>query len=100
MKLLTIQKETKQTLGVKTNGKIIDVEEALKSHPKENVSADIMDIINGGEEAVSNLRSYINELPESQALLAAEATLDWGPAVTKPNKIICVGLNYKKHADE
>src|SRR5699024_999138 len=29
-----------------------------------------------------------------------ENEIDWGPCVTNPSKIICVGLNYRKHAEE
>ncbi len=29
-----------------------------------------------------------------------EEEIEFGPCVPKPSKIICVGLNYRKHADE
>ena len=34
------------------------------------------------------------------AVVIDEEDLEWGPCVTRPHKIICVGLNYRKHADE
>jgi 2-keto-4-pentenoate hydratase/2-oxohepta-3-ene-1,7-dioic acid hydratase in catechol pathway len=39
-------------------------------------------VIDGGEAAVESLHRSI------------------GPCVTHPNKMICVGLNYRKHAEE
>ena len=35
-----------------------------------------------------------------QALLLPENAADFGPCVTDPEKIICIGLNYRKHAAE
>src|SRR5699024_7278732 len=32
--------------------------------------------------------------------LLDEKDVAWGPAVSRPRKIICVGLNYRRHADE
>ena len=32
--------------------------------------------------------------------MLSEETLIYGPCVTDPDKIICVGLNYRKHAEE
>lgn len=100
MKLLTFKKNKQFKLGVKTNKGIIDIEQAVKKFPRENISTDIMDIIEKGQSAVKYLKEYIDELPYEEALYIEEENVDWGPAVTRPNKIICVGLNYKKHADE
>ncbi|VEF46696.1 2-keto-4-pentenoate hydratase [Bacillus freudenreichii] len=100
MKLLSIQKETKQTLGVKIKEGIIDIENALTAYPNEDMSANIMDIINEGTTAIKRLDEYIQMLPKEPPYVAVEEEIEWGPAVTAPNKIICVGLNYRKHADE
>lgn len=100
MKLLTISREGKEVLGVKTEDGIIDIEKTLESFPNVEVTKNMMDLIEGGLEALSNLENYINELPKESIYFIEENKIDWGPAVTAPNKIICVGLNYKKHADE
>src|ERR1700704_797141 len=49
----------------------------------------------------------LNELVEAavQSNLAEEAFVDeqsiaYGPVVTRPGKIVCVGLNYRRHATE
>lgn len=100
MKLLVLDKQTKQTLGIKTNKGIIDIEQALVKYPNEKILTDIMAVIGEGQTAISNLEKYIENLPNDQSYLVDKENIDWCPAVTQPNKIICVGLNYKKHADE
>src|SRR5437762_2170715 len=36
----------------------------------------------------------------ANGLYVAETAVDLGPCVTRPEKIICVGLNYRRHAAE
>ncbi|MGM7723299.1 fumarylacetoacetate hydrolase family protein [Metabacillus sp. Hm71] len=102
MKLVTLIKEGKEALGVKIQKGIIDVEAALSEKPNDQIQPNVMEIIAGGQEAVSQLEDYISTLSVSNdaAYLKNEEEIQWGPCVTQPNKIICVGLNYRKHADE
>lgn len=102
MKLLTINKQSHQSLGIKMNDQIIDVEEALTIVPNNDVKTNIMDIVNMNEQAVEILQNYVNELEQTEntTYLYNESEISYGPAITNPSKIICVGLNYKKHADE
>jgi 2-keto-4-pentenoate hydratase/2-oxohepta-3-ene-1,7-dioic acid hydratase in catechol pathway len=102
MKLVTIKKEGKHVLGVKVKQGLIDLEEALKGNPNNQVHTTIMEVIEGGTEAITSLEDYIANLPKENKTnyLKDEKEIEWGPCVTKPNKIICVGLNYRKHADE
>jgi 2-keto-4-pentenoate hydratase/2-oxohepta-3-ene-1,7-dioic acid hydratase in catechol pathway len=102
MKLVTIKKEGKHVLGVKIENGLIDLEEALKERPNNQVHTNIMNVIAGGTEAISILEDYIANLPtvDKTNYLKNEEEIEWGPCVTQPNKIICVGLNYRKHADE
>lgn len=102
MKLVTFIKEGKQVLGVKIENGIIDLEAALSEIPNEKVQTNIMEVIAGGQETISVLEDYLSTLPTSNeaSYLKNEEEIQWGPCVTQPNKIICVGLNYRKHADE
>jgi 2-keto-4-pentenoate hydratase/2-oxohepta-3-ene-1,7-dioic acid hydratase in catechol pathway len=102
MKLVTIKKEGKHVLGVKTENGLIDLEVALKEHPNNQVRTDIMEVISGGNKALSVLENYIANLATDNKpnYIKDEEEVEWGPCVTQPNKIICVGLNYRKHADE
>jgi 2-keto-4-pentenoate hydratase/2-oxohepta-3-ene-1,7-dioic acid hydratase in catechol pathway len=102
MKLVTINKNGKYVLGVKVKNGIIDLEEALIEWPNHQVHTNIMEVISGGQEVISALHDYISNLPidTQTGYLKNEDDVQWGPCVTQPNKIICVGLNYRKHADE
>jgi 2-keto-4-pentenoate hydratase/2-oxohepta-3-ene-1,7-dioic acid hydratase in catechol pathway len=102
MKLVTINKNGKYVLGVKVKNGIIDLEEALIEWPNHQVHTNIMEVISGGQEVISALHDYISNLPidTQTGYLKNEDDVQWGPCVTHPNKIICVGLNYRKHADE
>ncbi|MEI3613854.1 fumarylacetoacetate hydrolase family protein [Pseudogracilibacillus sp. SO30301A] len=101
MKLLTFKKENTYALGVKMDEGIIDVKKAVELFPENGVATDMMELIEGGDEAVRRLKQFVKSLDYKGAGFAKkEDEIKWGPAVTRPSKIICVGLNYKKHADE
>ena len=101
MKLLTFEEKGVHKLGVKTEQGIIDVTASAKSGINFDIQTDIMDVIAGGEEEVSKLSDFIDHVvSEQQAVYKDEESLTWAPSVTKPHKILCVGLNYRKHADE
>jgi|SRR5690625_1593740 len=100
MKFLNFNNNNKTKLGVKTEQGIIDIEAALKFYPKEAVSTHMMKLIQGGEDALKKVRNYVDELPHDETYIIDEDSIEWGPAVINPEKIICVGLNYRKHADE
>src|SRR5699024_12684413 len=68
---------------------------------KADLYAEIMDVISSGKEGVEKLESYIKRLELTDAdFLLDEKDVAWGPAVSRPRKSMCVGLNYRKHADE
>ncbi|MFB9330170.1 fumarylacetoacetate hydrolase family protein [Paenibacillus aurantiacus] len=103
MKLVTIERDGRQLLGVKTEAGIIDVEAALAAHPAETaVPTDVMAVIEGGQQSLDAIGTYIAGLEASTgaAYVLDEQSVEWGPCVTRPNKIICIGLNYRKHAEE
>src|SRR5690625_3774990 len=100
MKLLTIERGNTHSLGIKTENGIVDVAAALKEHPADNVSMGGMAVINGGSLALEALEKYVAHLPREGAFYLDEEEINWGPDVTNPEKTICVGLNYRKHADE
>jgi 2-keto-4-pentenoate hydratase/2-oxohepta-3-ene-1,7-dioic acid hydratase in catechol pathway len=108
MKLLTFIEDGEQKLGVKTAQGIVHISEALQAIPAlegQIVPQNVHEVIEGGEAAVTALGSYVEQVltaaqrgPSAHVLNEEELTL--GPCVTHPNKIICVGLNYRKHAEE
>ncbi|MBS4179379.1 fumarylacetoacetate hydrolase family protein [Lederbergia citrea] len=101
MKLLTFEDKGVHKLGVKTEQGIIDVSASAKNGVNFDIQTDIMSVIAGNKAEVSNLQDFIDHaMTEKKAVFVNEDEITWGPSVTKPHKIICVGLNYRKHADE
>lgn len=99
MKLLTFYQNDQQVLGVKTEAGVIDISKALQSNHAQ-IPTNIMELIEQGDEGVAKLQQYITNLPLKESYLIDESSITFAPAVPNPNKIICIGLNYKKHADE
>ncbi|GFZ80033.1 2-hydroxyhepta-2,4-diene-1,7-dioate isomerase [Paenibacillus marchantiophytorum] len=105
MKLLTFMLDGTYRLGVKKEQGVLDVLAALSAVPSEKaIPTTIQEVIAGGAGALNDLRNYTNQVVASvndkTAYVREESTLDLGPCVTHPNKIICVGLNYRRHAEE
>ncbi len=101
LKLLTFNQAGKQKLGVKVDKGIIDVAKALAVKPEEGIATNMMALIENEESAIANLQAYVKEIEQDDAdYMLNESDIIWEAAVTRPRKIICVGLNYRKHADE
>ena len=100
MFLLTFRDGNELRLGVRAPGGVIDVaaaNKALGDSAPETVEA----VIAGGDAAKSALSDLVARAGEQNgAWLKDEASLTLGPAVPNPGKIVCVGLNYRKHAEE
>ncbi|MBP1154546.1 MULTISPECIES: fumarylacetoacetate hydrolase family protein [unclassified Paenibacillus] len=105
MKLLTFVENGKYQLGVKTDRGIVHIAKALQALQDEGrtVPQTVHEVIDGGAAAVSALQTFVDHAQAaggSEAYVLDESKLTLGPCVTHPNKIICVGLNYRKHAEE
>lgn len=105
VKLLTFIQNNQFRLGVKTEQGVLDVSLALSDVLTEKrIPTTIHEVIDGGSTALEILREYVDVtlslLDEKKDYMLKESTLALGPCVTHPNKIICVGLNYRKHAEE
>ncbi|GIP39565.1 hypothetical protein J31TS4_28450 [Paenibacillus sp. J31TS4] len=105
MKLLTFLKDDRLCLGVQTEKGIVDVELAAARYGAVDaeIPTDMMKAIEGGQTTVTALQRLTDAVlaeAETSGCLLDELKLTLGPCVTQPNKIICVGLNYRKHAIE
>jgi 2-keto-4-pentenoate hydratase/2-oxohepta-3-ene-1,7-dioic acid hydratase in catechol pathway len=98
--LLTIRRDGQHRLGVKTEKGILEVPAAaqlLHMHAPAT-----MDDLLQGEDGPS-LNALVSVALESGAAHSAflsENSIEYGPVVTRPEKIVCVGLNYRRHAKE
>ena len=105
MILLTFQDGDNARLGVKSPRGVIDVAAAQKALGTANGGApETMDaLIAGGDSArtaLADLVARAEATPAVEEWIRDESTLTLGPVVPHPGKIVCVGLNYRKHAEE
>ncbi len=84
------------TLGMKLDKGILDVRKAAKAL-KSKAPTTIDDLIRRGDQGLTEL---VDKAASSGKGLVEESKVEFGPCVTNPQKIICVGLNYAKHANE
>jgi 2-keto-4-pentenoate hydratase/2-oxohepta-3-ene-1,7-dioic acid hydratase in catechol pathway len=98
--LLNIRREAEYRLGVKTEKGILDVKEAAKILHL-HAPATIDDLLqNEDGPSLNRLVDAAVKSPAARKTFLKEETLEYGPVVTRPEKIVCVGLNYRQHAVE
>jgi 2-keto-4-pentenoate hydratase/2-oxohepta-3-ene-1,7-dioic acid hydratase in catechol pathway len=98
--LLTMRRDGEHRLGVKMDRGILDVGEAAKLLHMHAPAT--MDDLLQNEDGPS-LNALIDVAAKSKAVQKAyikEDGIEYGPVVARPGKIVCVGLNYRKHAAE
>jgi 2-keto-4-pentenoate hydratase/2-oxohepta-3-ene-1,7-dioic acid hydratase in catechol pathway len=88
-------------LGLRTERGILDVAVAERDF-RERAPTTIDDVLQGrGELAgLARLVSRAGNGARAGRYWVAEADAPFGPCVPNPEKIICIGLNYRKHAAE
>ena len=88
------------TLGLKTERGILDVARASALF-RIRAPEDIHAVIEGADCApLLQLAGKALNDKRGKSVLIPEARASFGPAVPRPGKIICVGLNYRRHAIE
>jgi 2-keto-4-pentenoate hydratase/2-oxohepta-3-ene-1,7-dioic acid hydratase in catechol pathway len=94
-------------LGVKTQQGVVDVTAALNDtsirQSNEGVPASLVEVCAGGTAVCEALDEFVRHLLASDSAnrwLLDEARLTYGPCVANPSKIICIGLNYRRHVEE
>ena len=89
MKLIRFGKQGEEKPGIQLdNGNLIDVSSKFHEYDEKFFSS-------GGIEI---LKEWLNENHESAPKL--EDSVRLGPPIARPSKIICIGLNFKDHAEE
>lgn len=98
--LLTIRSHGNFRLGVKTDKGVLDAQEAarLLNMPTPVTVDDLLQNEDG-----PMLNALVDAALDSSTARSAfvdERSIEYGPVVTRPEKIVCVGLNYRRHAKE
>lgn len=98
--LLTFRKGGQYRLGVKTEEGILDVQQAASLlHRKAPATMDDL-LQNEDGPRLQALVAAAAKSPAARKAMIPEAGITYGPVVTRPGKIVCVGLNYRRHAVE
>ncbi len=93
MKLVTIRGSQTNYLGIKTDTGVVDL---TAMFPRYNNMKKLIEHVD-----ITQLKTMITEQMEKELPVFVDDTkLTLGPCITDPEKVICVGLNYRKHAEE
>ncbi|TXL70254.1 fumarylacetoacetate hydrolase family protein [Vineibacter terrae] len=93
MRLCTIQRDGKAVVGVKVDGQILDLSKQMPRGPKS-----VVEILAGGK-SVRDAIAKACAKPKAGAVVS-EKSAKYLPPIPAPGKILCIGLNYRKHAEE
>jgi len=91
MRLVSFHGPDGVRLGVDTDRGVVDVAAVAPGAP-----ATMRELIAAGPAALDQVRQAVGSAPDAVPI----EQLRLAPAITDPGKIICVGLNYRKHAAE
>ena len=86
------------TLGLRTDRGVLDVAKA-EAEFKEGAPTSITAVFDG-EGDVAGLNRLVEKARAAGRHFIPENAAQFGPCVTDPEKIICIGLNYRRHAEE
>ena len=90
MRFLTIQRDGYTEPGVAVDGQTIGIRGAGFDN--------ILSVISGGADALDRVLRWIDNPPGGELLDPAHTRL--AAPIPRPPKIICIGLNYRDHAEE
>src|SRR5262245_43696608 len=99
--LATLRRPSGYGLGVRHERGILDVA-AAEQEFRENAPTTI-DAVFKGTGDVNGLKRLLDKASASSSaerFFVAADRAEFGPCVTNPEKIVCIGLNYRKHAAE
>ena len=100
MRIANIRVTNGVSLGIETSGGVLDVS-ATASALNMPVPGDVDDLLQNGLGAqLAALMDAVRTTPGSSAREIALSDVTFAPLVTRPEKIICIGFNYQKHAEE
>ena len=101
MTFATLRRPDGLGLGLRTDRGILDVVAAEQDF-REGAPTSI-DAVFKGQGDINGLKRLADKAGASasaQRYLVAADQAAFGPCVTNPEKIVCIGLNYRKHAAE
>src|SRR6266849_6418264 len=101
MTFATLRRREGFGLGLRTDRGVLDVVAAEQDFHEGAPTT--IDAVFKGQGDVNGLRRLVDKARASASAERYFVALDkaaFGPCVTNPEKIVCIGLNYRKHAAE
>lgn len=92
MRFVAFKKDGKAKLGVRTEAGLVDLSKVDKTLP-----TDLKELIAKGKGAMQKAGRAAAKAP---AKAIVKGRVNYLTPIQEPNKIICIGLNYKDHAAE
>jgi 2-keto-4-pentenoate hydratase/2-oxohepta-3-ene-1,7-dioic acid hydratase in catechol pathway len=101
MVFATLRRPNGQVLGIRTDRGILDVAAAERDF-REGAPTTIDAVFRGegNVEGLARLAEKARSSTTADRYFVALDKAEFGPCVTSPEKIICIGLNYRKHIAE
>jgi 2-keto-4-pentenoate hydratase/2-oxohepta-3-ene-1,7-dioic acid hydratase in catechol pathway len=101
MTFATLRRSDGYGLGLRTDRGVLDVTAAEKDF-SQGAPTNITAVFKGQGDvaALNRLAEKAKASADAGRYFIAEDKAQFGPAVTEPEKILCVGLNYRRHAAE
>jgi 2-keto-4-pentenoate hydratase/2-oxohepta-3-ene-1,7-dioic acid hydratase in catechol pathway len=96
MHLLTFKQDQELRLGVKQPGGVFDVKTIAADTESHPIPLTMDALLAGGPAANAALERFVLDHPT--APLLNESQITYAPCVPHPGKIICLGMNYQRHA--
>jgi 2-keto-4-pentenoate hydratase/2-oxohepta-3-ene-1,7-dioic acid hydratase in catechol pathway len=97
MTLTTLRDGGVDHVGIRTSRGIVDVARAAQALGIASPPRTVDDVI-AGRGDVAALPRIVKDAPAGA--IRSESSVQYGPVVTAPPKIVCVGLNYRAHIEE
>jgi 2-keto-4-pentenoate hydratase/2-oxohepta-3-ene-1,7-dioic acid hydratase in catechol pathway len=87
--------------GVQHDGQVLDVQRLLQSSANgAGPPTTIRALLDAGADGLSRLAEALDAPAAAEAAVGAIDEVELGPPVADPQKIVCIGLNYRDHAAE
>lgn len=88
-------------MGIVHGERVIDVAKAAAALDVAQAPKTPAEFYGMGNVAIKPLRQIVEKLNDARVdVYLDENEINLGPAVPSPGKIVCVGLNYRRHAEE
>jgi len=99
VRFVTTDKGGRLSVGLLKSGRVLQIDEVCRAadvKPPQTIN----DLVRLGDDMLSALETGAEKLEQQLSDYPKLEDVALGPAVPAPGKIICVGLNYRKHALE